>query len=230
MTTLNELAVKLQSFIINSQMNSRDKRTLNKNRYNNLKLKIDTSLAYANVVVCIGISEATYNIEMGTKTDGSLGPDEVFVYKWISNPYVVPILKEIYLQATELVNLEEEQEDAKEELEDELKQVAEGEAGESDIDVRPSKRSNRNFRKLMMPAAFQHPELEDPKIPTGKKYKYGTGELEEGETIDENGEVYTEDSNLEVYQENKLESLEEEAKKSDFINFIRNSFGIDPKH
>ena len=30
---------------------------------------------------------------------------------------------------------------------------------------------------------------------------------------------------LEVYQEQKLESLEEESKKSDFINFIRNSFG-----
>lgn len=223
MTTLNELAIKLQSYIINSQMDNRNRRTLNKNRYNNLKLKVDTSLQYPNVVVAIGISEATYNVEAGTKTDGSLGPDEVYVYKWISNPYIGPLLKEIYIQATELVNLEEEQEEIKEELEDELKQTAEGQAGESDIDTRPSRRSKKNFRSLMMPAALQHPEIDEDKIPTGKKRKHDI--LENGELINENGEVYNEESDLEVYQENKLESLAEEAKKSDFINFIRNAFG-----
>lgn len=225
MATLNELAVKLQSYIINTQMDGRNRRSLNKGRYNNLKLKVNTGLEYPNIVVTIGISEATYNVDAGTKTDGSLGPDEVYVYKWITNPYIAPALKEIYLQATELVNLEEEQEEIKEELEDELKQAAEGQAGESDIDTRPSRRSKKNFRSLMMPVALQHPELEEEKFPTGKKHKNKLGELEEGDEVYENGEVYSENSDLEVYQEQKLESLEEESKKSDFINFIRNSFG-----
>ena len=77
----------------------------------------------------------------------------------------------------------------------------------------------------MMPVALQHPELEEEKFPTGKKHKNKLGELEEGDEVYENGELYSENSDLEVYQEQKLESLEEESKKSDFINFIRNSFG-----
>jgi len=45
MTTLNELAVRLQSYIINSQLSDkRNRHGVSKSRYNNLKLSINTQL------------------------------------------------------------------------------------------------------------------------------------------------------------------------------------------
>ena len=72
MATLNELANKLQAFIIEQQVDPHNLRQLSVHRYNNLKLKI-AQLSYPNIIVCIGISEATYNLEDGSKVDGGLG-------------------------------------------------------------------------------------------------------------------------------------------------------------
>lgn len=219
--TLNELAVKLQSYIINSQLNDkRNKRGVSKSRYNNLKLSVNTRLQYPNIVVTIGISEATYNIDEGTKTEGSLGPDEAYVYKWICNPYIEPALQEIYIQATELVDLKQEQEELQEELEDELKSVSEGAAGESDIDVRPSRRHKKSLRMLM---SNQLPQPETEHNAAASKHRFNEPEEFNGAEMSDN-EVYTDENGLEVYNEESLESLAEEAKKSDFMNFIRNSF------
>lgn len=229
MATLNELAVKLQSYIIKAQMDTRGNRGVSVSRYNNLKLKINPVLQYPNVIITIGISEATYNIEDGTKTDGSLGPDEKYVYKWVSNTYIAPALKEIYLSMTELVDLEDEQEELKEELEEELLSKGEGAAGESDIDTRPSRRSRKNFRSMMMPASYNIPSLDDNS--DAAKRKLLGGDMQSVDDIlfpDENEEEGTEQG-LEVYQETKFESLDEVAKSSDFMNFIKNSFHIGRK-
>ena len=61
MANLNELATKLQEFIIRSQSDAHNGRNFSKSRYNNLKLKISSTLEYPNIIVSIGISEATYN-------------------------------------------------------------------------------------------------------------------------------------------------------------------------
>lgn len=230
MTTLNELAVKLQSYIINSQLSDkRNQHGVSKSRYNNLKLSINTTLQYPNIVVSIGISEATYNIEDGTKTDGSLGPDEKYVYKWIGNPYIEPALQELYLAATELVDLKEEQEELQEELqeeyEDKLKSLSEGSAGESDIDVRQPRRKKKSLRSLMMPAQLPQPAADISGEAVKHKHKIGDLESFDESELSEN-EIYEENQELEVYSEEGLESLADEAKKSDFMDFMRKSFGF----
>ncbi len=125
MATLNELANKLQAFIIEQQVDPHNLRQLSVHRYNNLKLKI-AQLSYPNIIVCIGISEATYNLEDGSKVDGGLGQDERYVRKWLGRNTIIKELKELYYQLTDLVSLEEEVLMEEEELEgtaDEAKEV-----------------------------------------------------------------------------------------------------------
>ena len=226
MTNLNELATKLQEFIIRSQSDAHNGRGFSKSRYNNLKLKISSTLEYPNVIVAIGISEATYNIEDGTKTDGSLGPDEKYIYKWIGKSNIQHALKELYLSMTELVDLEEEQNELQEELAEEIKGDMEGSAGESKFDDRKSRRSKRNnFRNLMMP-----PMMDDNQDEDRKKGKKKSSILDEPlETVSSDYEEYNEDTDLEVYQEQQFESLEESSKQHNFLNFMQNMFGKNKK-
>ena len=108
MNTLHELATKLQESIIKQQENAHDSVNLNTSKYNNLKLKMSTTIKFPHVIVTIGISEAIYNIKEGTKTEGGLGPDERYVRKWLGNSSVIYDLNEIYTQLNDLVSAEED--------------------------------------------------------------------------------------------------------------------------
>lgn len=108
MKTLHELATKLQEYIIKSQQDAYNSKNMNITKYNNLKLRMETKLHYPNIIITIGISEATFNIKEGTKTDGSLGPDERYVKKWLGNSSVIADLKEIYIAMSDLIKAEDE--------------------------------------------------------------------------------------------------------------------------
>ncbi len=159
MATLNELANKLQAFIIEQQVDPHNLRQLSVHRYNNLKLKI-AQLSYPNIIVCIGISEATYNLEDGSKVDGGLGQDERYVRKWLGRNSILKELKELYYQLTDLVSLEEEVLMEEEELE--------GTADEAkEVDVKLKK------RKPLLPENSPFHEFEyDPSEDTEVKKEY----------------------------------------------------------
>lgn len=108
MKTLHELATKLQKYIIQSQEDAHNQTNLNVTKYNNLKLRMETRIHYPNVIVSIGISEATFNIADGTKTDGGLGPDEKYVRKWLGSSTVIADLKEIFIAMSDLIKAEDE--------------------------------------------------------------------------------------------------------------------------
>ncbi len=108
MKTLHELAIKLQDYIIKSQSDAHNETNMNVTKYNNLKLRMETTYHYPNVIVCIGISEAIFNIADGTKTDGGLGPDEKYVRKWLGSSTVIADLKEIYIAMSELIKAQDE--------------------------------------------------------------------------------------------------------------------------
>ena len=103
MKTLNEMAVKLQESIIKQQDDAHNSSTLNVNKYNNLKIKMSTRYHYPHIIVSIGISEAIFNIEDCTKTDGGLGPDEKYVRKWMGTSTIAADLKEIYVMVEQLL-------------------------------------------------------------------------------------------------------------------------------
>lgn len=97
-STLNEMANKLQSFIIENQSDAHTYSSVNFNlsKYNNLKLSMDESIRFPHITVRIGISQATYSLRDSIRTDGGLGPDEKYVRKWIENNVVEYELTEIY--------------------------------------------------------------------------------------------------------------------------------------
>lgn len=107
MKTLHEMAVKLQESIIKQQDDAHNSTSINFSKYNNLKLKMDSKYNYPHVIITIGISEAIFNIQEGTKVDGSLGPDERYVRKWLNTGTIVADLKEIYIAMGDLVKPEE---------------------------------------------------------------------------------------------------------------------------
>lgn len=108
MKTLNEMAQDLQDYIVSAQQDAHNSVGANQYKYNNLKLTIDTKIPFQNLVVRIGISEATYNLKENVKADGSLGPDERYVRKWLDLYYVLPELKKLNQRVQNLLKLQDE--------------------------------------------------------------------------------------------------------------------------
>lgn len=96
--TLNEMANKLQTYIIDSQSDAYNYTNANINlaKYNNIKLSMDETIHFPHLTIRIGISEATYGLRGGIRRDGGLGPDEKYVHKWLNNFTIVSELMEIY--------------------------------------------------------------------------------------------------------------------------------------
>lgn len=181
MKTLHELAIKLQESIIKQQEDSHNSANLNVTKYNNLKIKMDTRYSYPHAIVCIGISEAVFNIAEGTKTDGGLGPDEKYVRKWIANSTVISDLKEIWISLGELVKAEEQDKAISQE----------GEADEVKREAPKKKKKFRNLLDMAMPVDGIPIEGED--IEEGDSDYDVEADVEEGseenkvctETVDE---------------------------------------------
>lgn len=94
--TLNEMANKLQTFIIEMQEDAHNISAVNLSKYNNIKLSMDEIVRYPHITIRIGISEATYSLKDNIKTKGGLGYDEKYARKWIENSTVTYELVEIY--------------------------------------------------------------------------------------------------------------------------------------
>lgn len=94
--TLNEMANKLQTFIVEMQEDAHNISAINLSKYNNIKLSMDEIVHYPHITIRIGISEATYSLKDHLKTEGGLGPDEKYARKWIENSAVIYELTEIY--------------------------------------------------------------------------------------------------------------------------------------
>ena len=136
MKTLNEMAVKLQESIIKQQDDAHNSSTLNVNKYNNLKIRMSTKYHYPHIIVSIGISEAIFNIEDCTKTDGGLGPDEKYVRKWMGTSTIAADLKEIYVALSDLIKAE-----------DVAKEISQ--EGEADEVKREAPRKKTAFKKIL---------------------------------------------------------------------------------
>ncbi len=93
--TLNELALELKDLIINLQSDAHNKGNIRKERYNNLKLIMDIAKnSTPHVIVSMSMSAAEFNIKTGEKVNGSLGPDERYVLRWIDKPGVLEDLRD----------------------------------------------------------------------------------------------------------------------------------------
>ncbi len=82
--TLNELSESLKNYITESQ-DAHSVNSVKNYRYNNLKIELaDPRITkIPQMIVTIGMSEATFNLFTGEKLSGGLGPFEKYVYRWM---------------------------------------------------------------------------------------------------------------------------------------------------
>ena len=92
------MARELKEFVIDIQSDAHNQSSVNKYRYNNLKLEIMDPRVNKTpqVKITIGISEAVFNIQNGEKASGGLGPDERYVLRWFMKNSVLNDLKELW--------------------------------------------------------------------------------------------------------------------------------------
>lgn len=92
--TLNELASDLKVYLIEIQSDAHNKGNLRPERYNNLTLKMNIAAnPTPHVQLFIGMSFAEFELKTGDKIDGSLGPDERYVVRWLEKPNTLPELR-----------------------------------------------------------------------------------------------------------------------------------------
>lgn len=98
--TLNELSNSLKEFITEAQ-DAHTGNDIKKYRYNNLKIEVsDPRITKTpQIIVTIGMSEATFNIITGEKLSGGLGPDEKYVYRWMDRGSNREELREAFKRA-----------------------------------------------------------------------------------------------------------------------------------
>ncbi len=97
MATFKDMEDSLKSFIIQEQSDAHNIKSLNNAKYNNIKILMDpTKNPIPHVTIRISISEATYNLDSFSKSNGGLGYEERFVIKWFGRFGVKEKLNELW--------------------------------------------------------------------------------------------------------------------------------------
>ena len=95
--TLNEHAGDLKRYIIELQSDSHNQGSVRVERYNNLKLAMEPNANHnPHVVVDMTMSSAEFELKMGQKLNGGLGPDERYVIRWLSKSGTLPALMDTW--------------------------------------------------------------------------------------------------------------------------------------
>ena len=95
--TLNEHADDLKRYIIELQSDAHNKGNVRAGRYNNLKLTMaPNSNSNPHVVIDMSMSAAEFELKMGQKLNGGLGPDERYVIRWLNKSVILAALIETW--------------------------------------------------------------------------------------------------------------------------------------
>ena len=91
------MAASLKDLIEDINSDAHNSRSFKKEKYNNLKISMKPdSDTTPHVIINISISEAKYNLNSFEKVNGSLGPDERAVQRWLGLSGVAEGLKELW--------------------------------------------------------------------------------------------------------------------------------------
>lgn len=89
------MADSLKEFITDNQ--SEKSGSSNNPKYNNLKLDMDiVKDKNPHIIINVGMSEGIFNLKSCEKINGSLGPDERYVQKWLNKSSVIEDLQAIW--------------------------------------------------------------------------------------------------------------------------------------
>lgn len=92
---LHFLEESLKAFLIEAQNDSYNIKTINFQKYNNLRILMDKKKnSEPHFVVRIGISESMYTIDNCDRLSGGLASDERYIHRWYEKGAVKSILSE----------------------------------------------------------------------------------------------------------------------------------------
>lgn len=94
--SLNELSNNLRDYIVEHEQPKHSSGSYTMQRLNNLKLEMADLDSDPSVVILIAISQAKYSLKTGDKLDGSLGPEEKHINKWMHKILVLEALNDIW--------------------------------------------------------------------------------------------------------------------------------------
>ena len=100
MTTFKEMEDHLKNFIIQEQSDAHNIKSVNRAKYNNIKLWMEPiKNPLPHVIIRVSISEASYSLNNFNKINGGLGYEERFVLKWFGRYGVKEKLMELWNSA-----------------------------------------------------------------------------------------------------------------------------------
>lgn len=97
MTTFKDMEDSLKNFIIQEQSDAHNIKSVNRAKYNNIKLWMEPKKSpIPHVKIRISISEATFLLGDFSKQDGGLGYEERLVLKWFGRFGIKEKLNELW--------------------------------------------------------------------------------------------------------------------------------------
>lgn len=100
MATFKEMEDHLKNFIIQEQSDAHNIKSVNRTKYNNIKLWMEPiKNPIPHVIIRVSISEASYSLGNFNKINGGLGYEERFVLKWFGRYGVKEKLMELWNSA-----------------------------------------------------------------------------------------------------------------------------------
>lgn len=96
----HNLETSLKQFLIDSNNDSYNARSINLTKYNNLKIFMEPKKTNSpHFVVRIGISEAIYRLSSCEKIAGGLGSDDRYIHRWFEKASITSALQEAWKQS-----------------------------------------------------------------------------------------------------------------------------------
>ena len=96
----NRFENMLKEYLIEQQDDAYNKRNVNFQRYNNLKVYMSPSkVPHPHVWIRVGISEACFSLTDNSVLYGSIGQDSKYIAKWLNKPGIKEELARTWIDA-----------------------------------------------------------------------------------------------------------------------------------
>ena len=97
MASFRELENNLKQFLIDSQSDAHNVKTMQASRYNNIRVSMDPKkIREAHFTIKMGMSEATFDLKTCEKISGGLGFEERFIHRWFERVGIKARLEECW--------------------------------------------------------------------------------------------------------------------------------------
>ena len=101
--SFKKMGDNLKNLIKDLNDDAHNSRSFRESRYNNMKITMNPQKdSRPHVTITIGMSEATYSLDTHNKIQGSLGPDDRYITRWLNRAGVKEELEKLWKEITDI--------------------------------------------------------------------------------------------------------------------------------